>query len=72
MILQSLDRLDKASTPGCPRRRCQVDVDAAMAVAGALHGEGVEREGRRIVLRGPEVLHLAITFWLERFFIERL
>jgi hypothetical protein len=41
MTLESLDNLDKASMLGCPRRRCQVDVDAAKAATGAAHGGGV-------------------------------
>jgi hypothetical protein len=49
MTLESLDNLDKASTPGCLRRRCQVDAEATRAVAGAAHGKGAEREARRIV-----------------------
>jgi hypothetical protein len=47
--LESLDSLDKASTPGCLRRRCQVDADAARAAAGVAHGEGTECEGKRIM-----------------------
>jgi hypothetical protein len=39
----------QVSTPGCLRRRCQVDVDAARAAAGTTHGEGAEREGMCIV-----------------------
>jgi hypothetical protein len=49
MTLELLDNLDKASTPGCSRRRCQVDVDVARAAVGATHGEGAKRDGRRIV-----------------------
>jgi hypothetical protein len=45
MTLESLDSLEKASTLGCPRRRCQVDANAARAAAGAEHGEGAECEG---------------------------
>jgi hypothetical protein len=43
------NNLDKASMPGCLRRRCHVDTDAARAAVGATHCEGVEREGRCIV-----------------------
>jgi hypothetical protein len=49
MTVELLNNLDKASMPGCQRRRYQVDVDVARAAAGAAHGEGAEHEFKRIV-----------------------
>jgi hypothetical protein len=51
---------------GWPRRRCQVDVDATRAEGADVGDEGVGCEGRCIVYRAPELLHLAITFHVER------
>jgi hypothetical protein len=59
------------STPGWPRRRCQVDADATKAEGAEVGDEGVGCDGRRIVYGAPELLHLVITFRIERSFIER-
>jgi hypothetical protein len=51
--------------PGWPRRRCQVDADATKAERADVDDEGAGCEGRHIVYRGPELLHLMITFRVE-------
>jgi hypothetical protein len=47
-----------------------VDADATKA-EGADTGDEGGCEGRRIVYRGPELLHLVITFCVEKSFTER-
>jgi hypothetical protein len=75
-IKDDLDRLDKASGSGWPRRRCHVDVTAAARIRGAAivdmaHGK-VQLEavklGRRSVYSGPVLFDLAITFLVVRSF----
>jgi hypothetical protein len=53
------------STPGWPRRRCQVDADATKAEGADIGDEGAGCEGSHIVHRGPKLLHLVITFYIE-------
>jgi hypothetical protein len=63
---------DMMSTPRWLRCRCQVHVDATKAEGADVGDEGARCVGRRIVYRGPELLHLVITFRIERSFTERL
>jgi hypothetical protein len=78
-IKDDLDRLDKVSGPGWPRRRCHVDVATATRIGGATivdmaHGE-VQLEavelGRRSVYSGPVLLDLAITFLVVKSFTDK-
>jgi hypothetical protein len=78
-IKDDLDRLDKASGPGWPRRRCHVDVATAARIRGAAivdmaHGEvrleAVEL-GRRSVYCGPILFDLAIMFLVVRSFTDK-
>jgi hypothetical protein len=48
----------------------QVDVDASKAEGAYVGDEGAGCEGRCIVYRGLELLHLMITFYVERSFTE--
>jgi hypothetical protein len=52
-------------------RQCQVDVDATKAEGADTGDEGAGCESRHIMYRCPELLHLVITFRVERSFIER-
>jgi hypothetical protein len=78
-IKDDLDRLDKASGPGCPRRRCHVDMATAARIRGAAmadkpHGEVRLEEvelGRRSMYSGPVLFDLAITFLVVRSFIDK-
>jgi hypothetical protein len=78
-INDDLDRLDKASGPGWPRRRCHVDVATAARIRGAAivdmaHGEvrleAMELE-RRSMYSGPVLFDLAITFLVVRSFTNK-
>jgi hypothetical protein len=57
--------------PGWPRRQCQVDANATKAEVADMGDEGAGCEDRRIMYRGPKLLHLPIMFRIERSFIER-
>jgi hypothetical protein len=59
------------STPGWLRCRCQVDADATKAEEADVGDEGAGCEGRRIVYKGLELLHLAIMFYVDRSFTKR-
>jgi hypothetical protein len=78
-IKDDLDRLDKVSGPGWPRRRCHVDVATAARIRGAVivvmaHGEvrleAVEL-GRRSLYSGPMLFDLATTFLIVRSFTDK-
>jgi hypothetical protein len=59
------------STPGWPRRRYQVDADTTKAEGADVGDERVGCEGRYIMYRGLELMHLVIKFPVEKSFIER-
>jgi hypothetical protein len=75
-IKDDLDRLDKVSGPGWPRRRCHVDVATAARIRGAAMADMAHDEvrleavelGRRSVYSGPVLFDLAITFLVVRSF----
>jgi hypothetical protein len=78
-INDDLDRLDKASGPGWPRRRCHVDVATAARIRGAaivdmahseVRLEAMELE-RRSMYSGPVLFDLAITFLVVRSFTNK-
>jgi hypothetical protein len=77
-IKDDLDRLDKASGPGWPRRRCHVDVATTAriraAMADMVHDEvwleAMELR-RRSVYSGPVLFDLAITFLVVRSFTDK-
>jgi hypothetical protein len=78
-INDDLNRVDKASGSGWPRRRCHVDVATAARIQGAAiadiaHGEvwlkAVELR-RQSVYSGPVLFDLAITFLVVRFFTDK-
>jgi hypothetical protein len=54
------------STPGWLRRRCQVDDDATKVEGVDIGDKGVGCESRCIVYKGPKLLHVVITFHIER------
>jgi hypothetical protein len=79
-IKDDLDRLDKASGPGWPRRRCHVDVVTAARIRGAAmadmaHGEvrleAVELGRRSEYYSGLVLFDLAITFLVVRSFTDK-
>jgi hypothetical protein len=59
------------STLECPGHRCQVEADATKAEGANTDDEGAGCEGRHIMYRGPELLHLVTTFRVERSFTKR-
>ncbi len=79
-IAEDLDKLDRMSGPGWPRRRCQVEVVTtvraygAAATADMAHGEmwleGTE-PGRRNVYSGPVLFDLTITVRVVRSFTDK-
>jgi hypothetical protein len=79
-IKDDLDKLDKASRPGWPRRWCHVDVATAARIRGVAivdmtHGEvrlEVVELRRRSVYSGPVLFDLAITFLVVRYFTDKL
>jgi hypothetical protein len=70
MTLESWDNLDRTSTPGWSRHQCQTDANATKAEGADAGDEGAGCEGKCIMFRGPELLHLVITFHVERSFTE--
>jgi hypothetical protein len=78
-IKDDLDRLDKASGPGWPRRRCHVDVETVARIRGTAivdiaHGEvrleAVELRKRSVYSRSV-LFDLAITFLVVRSFTDK-
>jgi hypothetical protein len=77
-IRDDLDRLDKASGPGWPRRWCHVDVAIAARIRGATivdmaHGEvrlEAVKLGRRSVYNGPVLFDRAVMFLVVRSFTD--
>jgi hypothetical protein len=65
---QSIAR--EVHNPGWLRHRCHVDADATMAEGADASDEEVGCEGRCIVYRGPELLHLVIMLHIEGSIIE--
>jgi hypothetical protein len=79
-IKDDLDRLDKASGPGWPRRRCHIDVATAARIRGTAmadmtHGEvrleAVELR-QQSVYSGSVLFDLAIMFLVVRSFTNKL
>jgi hypothetical protein len=79
-IKDDLDKLDKASGLGWPRRRCHVDVATTSRIRGATMADMAHDEvrleavelGRRSVYSGPVLFDLAITFLVVRSFTDKL
>jgi hypothetical protein len=78
-IKDDLDRLDKASGSGWPRRRCHVDVATAarirgVAIVDTAHGEvrlEVVELRRQSVYSEPVLFDLAIMFLVVRSFTDK-
>jgi hypothetical protein len=78
-IKDDVDRLDKASGPWWPRRRCNVYVSTTARIRGAamadmVHGEvrlEVVELGRRSVYSGQMLFDLVITFLIVRSFTDK-